>query len=321
MNQNWQKPSPRLNWTRFYSMVTILVLITSVVGLEMLRVSAHQEVAQSQSPRGPVNKKGSAKHQPATNPQVPMKKAVNKATAKGFAEQLRPFLANTNAKVAVAVYSKRDHQLYEATNTKQTTFPSASIIKTDFLVELLHQHHQKASALTIGEQNATVQMIENSDNDAATSIYNDIGSARGLGQLFNNLKMTNSTALASGWALTPTTPRDQIKVLNKIFYENGYISNKSKAYTKNLMANVADDQDWGISAGSEYAWLKNGWKQMPNGHWIVNSIGYLGKGENSCTIAIMSEDNPSLESGEALLEKLSQQVGVQLKIAGAERKA
>lgn len=58
MNQNWQKPSPRLNWTRFYSMVTILVLITSVVGLEMLRVSAHQEVVQSQSPRGPVNKKG-----------------------------------------------------------------------------------------------------------------------------------------------------------------------------------------------------------------------------------------------------------------------
>lgn len=57
MNQNWQKPSPRLNWTRFYSMVTILVLITSVVGLEMLRVSAHQEVAQSQSPRGPVNKR------------------------------------------------------------------------------------------------------------------------------------------------------------------------------------------------------------------------------------------------------------------------
>lgn len=147
-----------------------------------------------------------------------------------------------------------------------------------------------------------------------------ISAARGLGQLFNNLKMTNSTALASGWALTPTTPRDQIKVLNKIFYENGYISNKSKAYTKNLMANVADDQDWGISAGSKYAWLKNGWKQMPNGHWIVNSIGYLGKGENSCTIAIMSEDNPSLESGEALLEKLSQQVGVQLKIAGAERK-
>ncbi|MCQ9153229.1 hypothetical protein [Pediococcus acidilactici] len=186
-------------------------MVTSVAGLEMLRVSAHQEVAQSQSQRGPVNKKGSSKHQPATNPQVPMKKAVNKATAKGFAEQLRPFLANTNAKVAVAVYSKRDHQLYEATNTKQTTFPSASIIKTDLLVELLHQRHQKASALTTGEQNATVQMIENSDSNAATSIYNDIGSARGLGQLFNNLKMTNSTALASGWALTPTTPVTKLR--------------------------------------------------------------------------------------------------------------
>ena len=301
MNQNWQKPSSKTNWVRFYSMMTIFILTISVIGLETLRINVQKDVDQYQqqyfSPTEKVNKQ-----------------IVEPSNGINFEKKIRPILNKTSAKVSVAVFYKKNGQLYDISNTNQKKFPSASIIKTDFLVELLHQHRKLEAPLTANEKNITTRMIENSDNEAATSIYNEIGSVQGLQQLFNNLGMNDSIALTTGWALTPTTPQDQVKLLNLIFYDKGYLPTRSKKYIKYLMANVSSDQNWGISAGSKHFRLKNGWKQMSNGYWIVNSIGYLGEGNNSCTIAIMSENNSTLESGETLLEKISEQVSKELKI-------
>ncbi|WP_432736395.1 hypothetical protein OS787_04590 [Pediococcus pentosaceus] len=235
-----------------------------------------------------------------TTPKVNDEKVLN--------GRLSPYLENTDAEVSVAIYSKKNNHIYQTTNSKRTTYPSASIIKADFLVELLHQKHKAGQSLDVNEQAVIQKMMEHSDNDAATNVYNQIGGYSGLARYFSNVGMDGSVAL------TATTPLDQIKTLNIIFYQSNYISETSRSYIEYLMGHVAEDQNWGISVGSKHFCLKNGWKQMPNDKWIINSMGQFGTGQNSCTIAIMSTGNKTEQSGEKLVEDLTKAVSSELKI-------
>ncbi|WP_375663971.1 hypothetical protein, partial [Bartonella sp. CL63NXGY] len=77
------------------------------------------------------------------------------------------------------------------------------------------------------------------------------------------------------WGLSTTTPRDQVKLLNNIFYKSSILTANSRDYINELMSNVNADQNWGISASSDHYALKNGWLENGREKWIVNSIGYI----------------------------------------------
>ena len=74
------------------------------------------------------------------------------------------------------------------------------------------------------------------------------------------------------------------------------------------MSNVESDQQWGISTGSNNFALKNGWLDQDDGSgkWIINSIGRVnGSQDNDYTIAVYTDNNSSMNSGEKLVEKLA----------------
>lgn len=125
-----------------------------------------------------------------TTPKVNDEKVLN--------GRLSPYLENTDAEVSVAIYSKKNNHIYQTTNSKRTTYPSASIIKADFLVELLHQKHKAGQSLDVNEQAVIQKMMEHSDNDAATNVYNQIGGYSGLARYFSNVGMDGSVALTTG---------------------------------------------------------------------------------------------------------------------------
>ena len=63
-------------------------------------------------------------------------------------------------------------------------------------------------------------MIENSDNDATSTLFeNYIGSKEGLQKVYDEIGMTH-TKVRSEWGLTTTTAADQVKLLNNIFYKS-----------------------------------------------------------------------------------------------------
>lgn len=217
--------------------------------------------------------------------------------------------------ISIAVYSKQYDFTLAMNNHKTQAHTTASIVKVAMLTQLLHQHAQKHETLTATERAAAVGAIEHSNNVDATTLYHAIGQGQGLTTLFSNLKMTQSHAYASGWVSTTTTASDQLKLLNEVFGNGTYLTAKSKAYVKDLMQHVAKDQNWGISAGSHDFALKNGWRLNGNNNtWIVNSIGQIGSGNNSATIAILSDQNSSLKHGIANVEKLAKLTGVALNL-------
>lgn len=76
----------------------------------------------------------------------------------------------------------------------------------------MHQKHKAGQSLDVNEQAVIQKMMEHSDNDAATNVYNQIGGYSGLARYFSNVGMDGSVALTTGWALTATTPLDQILI-------------------------------------------------------------------------------------------------------------
>ena len=68
-------------------------------------------------------------------------------------------------------------------------------------------------------------MIEDSDNDAATSLWDEAGGAAGIGAYNARAGLTSTTPSACvacagfpwpGWGLTTTTPADQIALLRRL---------------------------------------------------------------------------------------------------------
>lgn len=149
-------------------------------------------------------------------------------------------------------------------------------------------------------------MIEQSDNDATSELFEDyLGGRAGLQKAFDEFDMRDSKANRS-WGLTTTTPKDQVKLLNNIFYKSKILSSADQAEIKSLMSNVESDQAWGISASSDNFAIKNGWLNYGHNGWIVNSIGYV-KNSNGTdyTIAVYTDKNKSMAAGQQTIEQLA----------------
>lgn len=218
--------------------------------------------------------------------------------------QWKADLKGVDSNVAIAVYSTKTGETYTYNTTPRHQYHTASTVKVAVLAGTLLKNDGDLDSQ--GREYAKA-MIENSDNDSTTSLISDyLGGTDGLQDTFNQFQMTNTHA-KSAWGMTTTTPSDQIKLLNNIFFSSNKLTESEQNYIQSLMKNVESDQQWGISAGSSNYALKNGWlDQDDSDKWIVNSIGYVsGKGQNDYTIAVYSDDNSSMNSGEELIEKLA----------------
>ncbi|KRL76214.1 serine hydrolase [Ligilactobacillus equi] len=211
---------------------------------------------------------------------------------------------------SIAIFSEKNGQTYTYTNRPfKHDWVTASTVKVAVLVALLHQ---EGGALSGYEATLARQMIENSDNDATTTLLKTyLGGYDALNQVYEALGMKYTHTPTSSWGLTTTTPKDQLILLKQIFQDSDYLSTSAQTYSKALMANVEADQNWGISAGSDHYYLKNGWLPDDKGHWYVNSIGYIPSdpgANNGYLIAVYTQNNASLATGENQIENLAKVV-------------
>ncbi|WP_295731267.1 serine hydrolase [uncultured Limosilactobacillus sp.] len=218
--------------------------------------------------------------------------------------QWKTDLKGESANVAIAVYSTKTGETYTYNTTPGHQYHTASTVKVAVLAGTLLKNDGDLDDQ--GREYAKA-MIESSDNDSTTALINNyLGGSDGLQDTFNQFQMTNTHA-KDAWGMTTTTPSDQIKLLNNIFFSSNKLTKTEQKYIRSLMNNVESDQRWGISAGSNDYALKNGWlDQDGSDKWIVNSIGYIsGQHQNDYTIAVYTDDNSSMNSGEELIEKLA----------------
>ncbi|MDW6058758.1 serine hydrolase [Streptomyces sp. FXJ1.4098] len=191
-------------------------------------------------------------------------------------------------------------------------YDTASIVKVDILAALLLQAQDAGRQLTAQERSYATVMIQKSDNDAATALWQEIGGAAGLDAANKRLGLTETHGGQSGrWGLTQTTAADQLTLLRAVFAtgaEGGktVLSEPSRAYVQQLMGQIAEDQAWGVSAAADDAAgtrLKNGWlPRSATGLWVVNSIGRVTAQGRTYLVAVLSNGHKDMDTGVALVE-------------------
>ncbi|MEV6614210.1 serine hydrolase [Streptomyces sp. NPDC051051] len=185
-------------------------------------------------------------------------------------------------------------------------FDTASIVKVDILAALLLQAQDAGRQLTAREKAYAAAMIENSDNDSATALWNSIGGAAGLDAANLRFGLTGTRGGDGAlWGLTRTTAADQLTLLRQVFGTASKLSGASRTYLQGLMGQIAAGQRWGVSAAADgSAWaLKNGWlPRTATGLWDVNSIGRVTSGGHDYLVAVLSDGNGTQAEGIALVE-------------------
>jgi Beta-lactamase enzyme family len=158
-------------------------------------------------------------------------------------------------------------------------FYAASAIKVTIISALLRKVGGPAG-LTANQRHLCYLMITQSDNDAATALWNDVGMTDM--QAFLNAAGMRHTILNYAWGLTEITAQDELTLLRVLVTTRNVLSKRSRQYVLKLMAEVIPSERWGVSAGAPSkvtVHLKNGWLPYPGANdWRVNSIGaFTGK--------------------------------------------
>jgi Beta-lactamase enzyme family len=185
----------------------------------------------------------------------------------------------------------------------------ASVVKLDILEALLNA--SDGAGLSPDDQALAQQMIENSDNDAATALWDAAGGAAGLAAYNAQAGLTTTTPSPCvecagfpwpGWGLTTTVPYDQITLLKRIIGPSSLLTSAERSYALSLLENVTPGQAWGISGGvpsGVTVALKNGWLPLNDADtdWQINSEGWVSGDGRDYLISVLTTGNPDEQYG------------------------
>lgn len=244
---------------------------------------------------------------PAARPRLSHARRVHLAdrhARRALSTALAPILASASGSLAVGVVDLTTG--VSATCNSRLRCHTASIVKADILAALLLRHQSTGTPLSDDERELAVAMIENSDNGAATALWDDIGESSGLAAANARLGLTQTTPGSGGyWGLTSTTVADQLRLLADLTSRRSPLDLSSRTYELALMRDVERDQAWGVSAAATSATstaVKNGWLPDPD-LWVINSVGVVSRGGHRLLLAVLSDDQASEAGGICACER------------------
>ncbi len=206
---------------------------------------------------------------------------------------------------------------------------TASIVKVEIMGALLRQAELTGRPLTQAQSALMTAMIENSDNTAATTLWNEAGGPSAIGRFDRSIGMHQTTPSTltfipgtqlPGWGLTTTSARDQVTLISKFAYPNLVFNEADRGYGLSLMEHIEADQGWGVTGGvpaGTIVALKNGWVPIPPTNlWQVDSIGWISGHGRNYVLAVLTEGNPSEAYGIETIQTIAAKVFAGLRPPG-----
>lgn len=181
-------------------------------------------------------------------------------------------------------------------------FISASVIKVTIISALLLKKGG-VSKLTTAQHNLAWQMITQSDDDAATDLWDEVG-LTAMQKFLDRAGMTH-TQLNDAWGLTKLTAHDEMTLLHLLTTKGTVLSNASRGYVLYLMEHVIPSQRWGVPYGAPSGvtvHVKNGWLPYPDTNlsaddWHINSIGAFTGKNIAYQIVVLTEPRGAQSEG------------------------
>ena len=316
--------------TRTRNVVLVLALATLVFAVVAWFIAASGSGAPSSpSAAGAAGASASA-GQPNTASSAPVAPVSRGATrspeaaaASGhrnpFGTAAASYLSTRTGTVLAAVYDVRTGQTWRLGQGRPQA--EASVVKLDVLETLLAERG-RGGGLSASDQSLASQMIEESDNTAATSLWYEVGGAAQI-RLFNAEAGLTQTTPSScvvcagfswpGWGLSTTTPADQIALLRRLITPGSLLTDAERDYALSLLENVTPAQRWGVSGGvpaQVTVALKNGWLPLAgvDSDWQINSVGWISGGGRNYLMAVLTTGNPTEQYGIDTIDQLAAMV-------------
>jgi hypothetical protein len=249
--------------------------------------------------------------------------AVDSRHPDPFSAAVDGYLAGRTGTVLAAVYDVRTGQSWRLGDGPAQD--EASVVKLDILETLLSA--SGGTGLSSDDQGLAEQMIEDSDNDAATSLWYDAGGTAGVAAYNDKVGLTRTTPSDCvvcadfpwpGWGLTTTVPYDQITLLKQLIEPGPTLTSGERQYALSLLENVTPGQAWGVSGGvpaGVTVALKNGWLPLndDNTDWQINSEGWVSGDGRDYLVSVLTTGNPSEQYGIDTIGELSAMIWTALR--------
>jgi beta-lactamase class A len=312
-------PQRQTLWLTAAFAIAVLVADSMTLLLHAGRSADHGSAARTSALRhsatlGPASQ--TPQPTPSSSPRPTA--ASHKSTHRNpLGSAAKAYLSTRAGSVLAAVYDERTNRLW--TLGQASPQNEASIVKVDILETLLAQHHVRGTELSASDVTLAQEMIEDSDNNAATALWNEVGGARAISAYNRSVGLTDTTLSGCvtcpgfpwpGWGLSTTTAADQIALLRELLQPSAQLTGGQQAFALGLMKHVTPSQRWGVAAGlplTATVALKDGWLPLTSGgdDWQVNSIGWIFGGRGNYLIAVLTTGNPSEQYGIDTISELS----------------
>ena len=226
---------------------------------------------------------------------------------------LERYLDSIGPNVGAVVYDVTHQQTYTYNGT--ASYLTASSIKIPIMLTYLDQLEQQGQAPDDQGMNLLSSMIENSDNDSASELYyNQINGATGINNFLRKSGITGIQADNTAWGYSETTPQAMVDLLTRL-HNGSILQQQDRALALNLMENIESDQQQGVGDtapnGATVA-MKDGWVPADDGLWTVNSSGIVTTNNETYILAVYTQEQPSLEDGQHILQHICSQVAMVL---------
>ena len=239
---------------------------------------------------------------------APVSTVVAAESGPSFSDREVARLLGSHAEdVSFSVHDRRTGRTYTYNGGFRNS--TASIVKVLVLTTLVRERREDGKALSSAQKRLAERMIRYSDNEATTSLFSQAGGRWAVQRMADDLGMTR-TKVRGAWGTTTTSAADQRLLMDRLVDGTPHLQKADRTYILGLMGRVTPEQRWGVGSvpqGTSVA-VKNGWLPLEPHGWRINSVGRVTGSGRDYTLAILSWDNASMESGVARARAVSRYV-------------
>src|SRR5581483_5456952 len=228
-----------------FRLLALLVLLALGIGTALLppslRGSFPRALARSHTPvhqdadQSPGGRRGTASLQPG---QVPEPDSLS-----ALSPSLSSSLATLGSDAGVEIYDVTHQRSYAFHGT--APFLAASSIKVPIMLTFFAMTESQGRKPDGDEMKLLAAMIERSDNDAASALFDDIRGASGIATFLQQSGVDGLTPNQNAWGYSMITPQAMVEVLTQL--DAGTIlTADDRAIAVDLMQHVEADQQWGV---------------------------------------------------------------------------
>ncbi|WP_377640950.1 serine hydrolase [Oryzobacter terrae] len=181
-----------------------------------------------------------------------------------------------------------------------------STIKVLILTTVLRLGQEDGKQLTERQRELAERMITRSDNAATETLLAQVGRAE-VKRVAGLVGMKDTEIDAGWWGHWRTVPGDLDTMVSAVLSDDTVLDGARRATVRFMMADVVDEQRWGVFAPEEkdvHVAGKNGWGPLPDGYHL-NSTGWVSGEGREYVLGILSTSPRGFRHGRETISSVA----------------